>query len=439
MDGGLRIGTAVADITPQWPVMLHGYADRDRLSDGVIDPVYVRCLAISSSDRTVLLLTFDMIGIRAAEVATIQDIIKVNSGVEYPDILLACSHSHFAPALSVGMYLHPTLGLVEADPGFTELVHSAVAFVVAMALSCRRPASLSSYRVKVPELLFNRRTILPDGKVETNFRFPTGRSDLSFGRVDDELSVMRFTREHQRPAYMLNYGCHPVTGGADNEDDHYKVSSDYVHWIRKTTEEIAGASVLFTLGAAGDAVPLDRYGYSRRMIGSTLANAALLGGRKYSQPTTTPELKSDAFNISVRTILRPGEFSEDTFTAIRQKVLTDRENPELKDRFGVILRSRHRDTMYPDGRFTIPIQILQIGEVILVALPFEVLSEFSLKMKSQFPRSMLVSCANGYEGYLPFAHEYERGGYEATERSTHFEIGTAEKVYNAVIKKLAQF
>ena len=74
----------------------------------------------------------------------------------------------------------------------------------------------------------------------------------------------------------------------------------------------------------------------------------------------------------------------------------------------------------------------------LVALPFEVLSEISLRMKERFPNSVLVSCAGGYQGYLPLEHEYPRGGYEASERSTHFEPGTADRVLELTLDWLAK-
>jgi hypothetical protein len=74
----------------------------------------------------------------------------------------------------------------------------------------------------------------------------------------------------------------------------------------------------------------------------------------------------------------------------------------------------------------------------LVALPFEVLAEIGLRMKEQFPDSVLVSCAGGYQGYLPLAYEYGRGGYEASERSTHVVPGTGDRVLEAIVQKLAE-
>ena len=84
-------------------------------------------------------------------------------------------------------------------------------------------------------------------------------------------------------------------------------------------------------------------------------------------------------------------------------------------------------------------QFVKLGDTVFVGLPFEVLSEFSCRMKSEFPHSVLLSAANGYQGYLPFRHEYERGGYEATRYSTHFKIGTAEKLLQLTIDRLKGF
>ena len=52
----------------------------------------------------------------------------------------------------------------------------------------------------------------------------------------------------------------------------------------------------------------------------------------------------------------------------------------------------------PGGKFTVRPQHLRIGTQSMAALPFEVLSESSLRMKEADPCSMLISCAGGYEG-----------------------------------------
>jgi len=54
-------------------------------------------------------------------------------------------------------------------------------------------------------------------------------------------------------------------------------------------------------------------------------------------------------------------------------------------------------------------------------------------MKEHYPNSVLVSCSGGYQGYLPLKYEYDRGGYEATTWSTHFERGVGDRLLHAVL------
>ena len=79
---------------------------------------------------------------------------------------------------------------------------------------------------------------------------------------------------------------------------------------------------------------------------------------------------------------------------------------------------------------------MRIGELQLVALPFEVLAEFGLRVKEYFPEAIIISYANGYEGYLPFRHDFDAGGYEAQIGSAHFEPGTAERILDVVLRGL---
>ena len=95
-----------------------------------------------------------------------------------------------------------------------------------------------------------------------------------------------------------------------------------------------------------------------------------------------------------------------------------------------------RARQYPTNKARINIQFIQVGQTIFVGLPFEVLAEIGLKIKQQFPNSLLVSCCGGYQGYLPLAYEYDRAGYEATSSSTHFVAGTADRILELILERL---
>jgi Neutral/alkaline non-lysosomal ceramidase, N-terminal len=442
----LQFGTAVRDITPGYPVWMHGYSDRDHRSDGIAEPLFLGCLAIGNGDVTVLLITCDLIGLQDHVCERLCDLLEHETGIGYPDVLLSCSHTHFAPALQSNGYRWPQPGIVDPDPRFVADFEAKLIEVAQESLRNMQRGQLERARVSVPQVSFNRRTVKADGSVETNFVYPGEPRNYTFSPVDPELTVLRLTDSLGVKAVLANFGCHPVTGGETRGRDHYRISSDYVFYLRQTIAQHHACPVFFTLGAAGDAVPINRYGDCRQRIGSVLGNAAILAERTFAVEDSA-EVKADWAELDVKTITDtdPGA-AQAEFDRSRAAFLALINDPQAKpdgeawraasaaydQAQTALLRSR----LYPDNRHTVRIQFLRVGATVFVGLPFEVLSEISTRMKKQFPQSVLVSCAGGYQGYLPLAYEYPRGGYEAGANSTHFEPGTADRLLDIVLDKL---
>lgn len=455
----IGFGVAVRDITPLFPVMLHGYAARDRLSgtrpeDRTTEPLSVRSLAVTGSDaaggrRTALVVTLDMIGLHAPEVAVLRREIAAATGIEAADVLIAGSHTHFAPTICTQLFTTAEYGVLEPDPRYAAEVTRAVVEAAVQSLASREQGVLEAMRTPVPAALFNRRTILRSSgaarKVETNFLYPERPEEFDFSPVDPELTALRIVGSAGPRAVLINFGCHPVTGGADDERSFYAISADYPYHARAVIEAAWGCPALFSLGAAGDAVPMNRRGRSREQIGAVLGNAVLLGERLFAasgRSTGEAVVASKTVRLPVKTIVATkGTEAEGAYRDAREKLRAlggaGAGSPTARE-FQERARLAYRARMYPEDRFVVEVQLLRIGETVLVALPFEVLAEISLKMKRAFPNSVLVSIANGYEGYLPFAYEYERGGYEATPDSTHFEIGTADRLLELILRGLRE-
>lgn len=441
--GNLKFGTAVREITPSFPATLHGYADRDHSSNGVAEPIYLGCLALDDGEEQVLIVSVDMIGIESHVCAELYSLLEEETGIGYPHILFSCSHTHFAPALDDGWYASPEVGRVEADPRFAEDFRRKLVEAAREALGNVRPGRLETARLRAPQVLFNRRTVKADGSVQTNFRYPLDAENYSFSPVDDELTVLRFKDGDRVRALLVNFGCHPVTGGRDSARDHYRISADYPFYLRRAIAEEYACPVFFTLGAAGDAVPIDRYGDCRQRIGYVLGKTAILADRVF-QKEEAPSLAADFLELDVRTIVAtdpevaPAEFAQarERCLALQADASFDRDSQVYRqalEDFNQKQTALARSRLYPDNRYSIKAQFLRIGSTILVCLPFEVLSEIALRMKERFPRSALISCAGGYQGYLPLQYEYARGGYEASARSTHFEEGTADRLLELIL------
>jgi hypothetical protein len=276
--------------------------------------------------------------------------------------------------------------------------------------------------------------------------YPEDAGDYSFSPIDPQMTVLRFRLPDRIGAVLVNFGCHPVTGGRARPEDHYKISADYVYYVRQTIAEQYACPVLFTLGAAGDAVPINRYGDCRQRIGGTLGNAAILAERRYA-PDPAAKVGARVMVVEAETIVETDpQQAEAEYHETRAKWRSLQGTSEAgegseayrqaAEAYSAAMNRYVRAQLYPDNRGRIPVQFLRLGGTVFVALSFEVLSELSLKMKEQTPNSVLVSCAGGYQGYLPLAYEYERGGYEASERSTHFVPGTADRLLQTILDEL---
>jgi neutral ceramidase len=67
---------------------------------------------------------------------------------------------------------------------------------------------------------------------------------------------------------------------------------------------------------------------------------------------------------------------------------------------------------YPDA-ISFPVQALKIGSGVIGGLAGEFFAETGLSLKAQAGANYFtITMANGYFGYVPPAHEFERGGYE---------------------------
>lgn len=441
----LRFGTAIRDITPRYPLWAHGYSARNRKSAGVREPLSLGCLAITDGDTRVLILALDMVGIRADVCDELYGLLDEETGVGYPHILISGSHTHFAPALHGTGFTDPEVGIVDRDEAYVDEVKSKMVEAAEEALASMRARRVEIARIQIPQVVYNRRTVRKsDAVVEMNLMYPEDPARFNFSPVDSELTVHRLVDEHGVHCALLNFGCHPVTG-CSPEEDYYKFSADYPYYARQTIAEKWKCNVLFTLGAAGDAVPINRRDDCRERIGQLLGNAAILAERTFRGDPST-HLRAEVLEVEAETILTTDRSrAEAEYEAARTAVLAAGDSEgghenyrELRQVFEEKMRNFGRVRLYPENRWRIRIQFVQFGRTTLVALPFEVLAEIGLEIKKRFPDSVVISCAGGYQGYLPLAHEYDRVGYEATESSTHFAPGTADRLLEAILEWCAR-
>lgn len=447
----LHFGAATRDITPNHHVWLDGYNGRETTSAGIKEPLALGCLAVSDGNKTVLMICVDLLGIEHTVCTKLFKLLKKEVGITYPDVMLACSHTHFAPTMRNDGFAGAPGYFVTPDSNYLDDFCIKIIEAAKESLRNMKPGHMEIARPLAPQVHYNRRTrCKTDGSVTNNFLYPEKPEDWEFRPVDSELSILRFRDDSGIRAVLVNFACHPVTGWGVRNVSEDMISADFPYYLRETIQAHYNCPVFFSLGAAGDVVPIDRLGDCRQRIGSVLGNTAILADRQF-QTDKSGKLATAGETVKAmpRAKFKHAEI-ERNFAKIMAEHgprLLDTDKPDKASIYGtpageeieLAIARTYQSRLYPENSFDVPIQFMRIGETVMVSLPFEVMSDISLAMKAKFHQSVLVSCANGYQGYLPLAHEFERGGYEVSIPAMHFASDTGDRILKTILKKLSSF
>src|SRR5215469_16943963 len=93
----LKGGVARVEITPQIGLPMYGYRSRSSPSQGVLDPLYARVLALEAGETRLAIVTLDLGQIFANHwLDRLREAVHKSSRVSY--VLVAASHTHSGPA-----------------------------------------------------------------------------------------------------------------------------------------------------------------------------------------------------------------------------------------------------------------------------------------------------------------------------------------------------
>src|SRR5688572_2538710 len=236
-DAPWKIGLAQKKITPQTPVYLAGYANRNKPFESVVLDLYVKALVLQDAQGTrAALVTSDLIGFRAAFGNTIRERIAEKTGIPASHVLLNSSHTHTGPSLSIDeteRWSNMSEEDARATAAYTRKLMDDVVETVAEAGGKLQPAKLS-HGVGVARFVMNRREPTPQG-VRLGFN-PSGLADRS-------APVLRIDAPNGRLlAVLFGAACHNTTLGPND----YFVSADYAGYAQELIEkQHPGAQAMF--------------------------------------------------------------------------------------------------------------------------------------------------------------------------------------------------
>ncbi len=95
----IQVGTAVKKITPPIGIDLTGYAGRLGPACSVNDDLYAKAVVFDDGRQKVAVLSLDLLGLDKTQVEQIREAAEKGSGIPSSAIMIACTHTHAAPAV----------------------------------------------------------------------------------------------------------------------------------------------------------------------------------------------------------------------------------------------------------------------------------------------------------------------------------------------------
>lgn len=381
----LSIGFGRVDITPTENVPLGG-STNERISDGVVDPLYATCIAFTDgTDNTVLLYHLDLLGVYDTAMMARNKIAK-KLGVNGLQIIIASTHNHSGPKQKDDT--NPAIA--RYNEAFDDLLIQAAE----LALADRKPVTkMYTTRTYPLGLNFVRHHILEDGS-KTGWASPAVQSGVSHvADPDNEMQLVKFTREGGKDILIMNWQGHPDATRAGG----LQIRSD-VDIVRKELEPQLDCHFAYFLGASGN---MNTYSY----------------------------IKGE--NITANYIERGKALAKYALDAVPS--FTEAKIGKIKFIYSDFKQpAKANETV----QLSIPLYAFSIGDLAFSTASYEMFKEMGelVKKESPFPMTIVSSCTNGSNGYLPVSYAFEYDAYEVS--ITKFVRGTAEKTAEEHIRLL---
>lgn len=434
-------GVARADVTPPTGIAHASWgAQTHERAVGVDASLVVTALALSDGERTTVTVDLDIVFVWSQrDVTAMRESISDLTGLPDDHVRISYSHTHSGPCVNRENWFEEGGEMVE--PYLDYLVHE-VAGTAREAVSSLRPARFAA-ATGHSEIAINRRFQRPE-----DGRTVVGRNWE--GPVDHEVGVLRIDTEGGAPlATVVNYACHPITVGPDNE----LLTPDYPGIVRQVVEETTGSTCLFLQGAAGDVGPIhgvarggiDEYTPLGRRLGhevarvwwglepharseryvETLESGAPLAVYDYDyedRPDRLQQIVTHTLELPLRSF-PPLEEVEADYRAKMADLRRLREDgassakiqeQAMKCRQAELRRGRV-ETFGGNEATSFELQVFALGDdIALVSIPGEPFVRIGTKIKegSPFEHTLFSGYSNAKHAYVPMPEDYDDGGYE---------------------------
>ena len=229
----LKAGWAQREITPEAGHPMAGYGGRanDKKSTGILEPLYVKALALSDGTDTVVLIGSDMLQTLPNLLEAVEARISKSVNLTNRNIMYTSSHTHCGPGgLAPGFAAEFSYGPYK--PEYLDVLVDCFAGAIEEAVNTMTSAKFAHGAVAVPEYILNR--------------------TRTHGTVDPTLNVAAVEKvDGGERLYLARYSAH----GTTYSEEMLELNGDYAGAFQRAVLEKSGAPLLFMGGAMGSMRP----------------------------------------------------------------------------------------------------------------------------------------------------------------------------------------
>jgi len=472
--GPLRVGWAMADLTPEVPVHLGGWSCV-RVAEGVMDPIVATVLVIESvaedgSNDMAIMVGCDLARAEKVLCDRVRELVaELQPEIDVQKIVLNATHNHGAPCVRTAPELAAELakrGLevpaewsyygvapdVMSPVAYLEFIAPRIAQAIAQAWQDRQPGGVS-FGLGHAVVSHNRLVVYDDGRV-AQFG-DTGRPDFSHIEGYEDHSVgLLYTYDASRKLTGVVVNVPSAAWGAGS-----KITADYWHETRAELRKRLGESlhVLQQVAASGEQWPrplVDRRAEERmqKITGRTrreeiavrLADAVtsvlpFMQDQIEWNPTFVHRVEQ--IELSRRHLTEEEAESRrrdfDRLLAQYRKMRRQIEaNPEMREQpkwfediSGVYWRMARADRVVrmfeiqqTEPKVPVQVHVVRIGDLAIATFPLAPYLDFSIQIKarSKAVQTFTVQTADGHYRYLPTERSTAGNAYGAVAESTVF-------------------
>jgi len=406
-----KAAAASAVITPDEPVWMGGYAARRGPSEGVLEDIHAKVLALEDeTGGRFAILTLDLIGVPRELRARVARDAAERLDLAPERLLVNASHTHCGPMVRVYRPLgggdpHAVYGRIPEDEerqrveqtlAYQQFVARTSGELLEKCFAELRPASLSWSHARCG-FAMNRRTPTESGGWR-NAPNPDAP-------VDHEVPVLQVRgADDELRAVLFGYACHATTQSI------MQINGDWPGRAQSLfEEEHPGTVALFLNGASGDQNPYPRRfpAYLERH-GRSMATAIEAALEARPRPVTSPiRAALDHCEIGYRLPSR---------REVERKAKSDDRYDARHGRF--LLEAWEANGSLPT-HYPVPVQVVRFGDSLtLVAMGGEVVVDYALRLKRELGEKAggapvwFAGYSNDVMGYIPSRRVLEEGGYE---------------------------